>query len=502
MFKRSKRWRNPYRHHAKSLRVERLEPRHMLSGVVDVVDNLGPGDLHLNGDVSNNDVEVRQTSNASEYVVTGLNGTLLTHNGGTSTSSQLTVNSITDDVFVRLEDGNDTFRLEGRTGGQSTTLPSDLRIFNDDGSNTNILQDGLINGDLLVSKVPGTSGFSELQVLDSTVIGDTRVNNQLGGGGGASKTLISNSHLQAGGPIGNGLWLRNGAGDDIIQVEGDSQFGRGVFPAGFVVVDIVNSLGPGLLGGSRTTFAGNSTVWGAVTIANGRNLPGTLDIVTFNQAQVVGFVAINNFRGSTETFVINSQLGTHMAPGIGGPLTVFNDDGFDAFLMQQSQVQWGVAINNDVAAGGTSTWGSSTGIHGSSIGTHFLAPFGLIVSGDNGADTITINPTTIGSVVGLTLGNGNNDIALIDTTMSALTLFTGTGNDSVLIENCVIPVAVIIFLDGGADTVEIRRGSILPDPAFGILIIDGGLGLDRFGRDSSVSPLVIPMLISFEVIIP
>lgn len=485
----------------RAFRLERLETRDMLAGVVNVLiaPMVAAGDMVLEGDVSNNEVEVRSGANFGEFVVKGLNGTLLQINGAGVTMAQTPpLNGINGSIRVELAGGADKFFFEGPDANSMSRVGDDLLITNDVGDQ-NVIRDVLINGDLLIDRVGGSAGYTELQVIDTTVIGDTIVDNATGGSNGDSKTLISNSKLQAGGAGSWGLWLRNADGADLLQVEGMSDFGTGIFPPASPVIHVENGDG-----GSRSTFTGQSTVYGAVEIYNGANIVGTLDIVTFNQAEVVGAVEIYDTDGDTETSVQSSSLGTWMTTG--SPLVVRNNVGADHFIMQDSDVQWGVLLNNDTGAGGASMWGSSTDIRDSEIGTHpngpaLPAPAGagdaLMILGDQWADTVSISGTELGGDINLEyLYDGNNSVELTDSQAAALRVETGDGNDTVLINDSELAVQLYIYLYGGVDTLEIRGTNTLPSPLLGMIVLDGGVGVDTY-KSNTILPLV-----NFEVFVP
>jgi large repetitive protein len=500
------------------LRFEGLEDRRLLAGLVDVqvFPLLAPGRLDLVGDLSNNEVRMSQTVNVGEYRIDGLNGTLLQINGAGVTMPSVTVNGITGDIRVYLGDGNDTLTFDNTyaQNGQRSDVPVDLYIENSDGSNTNQITDVMINGDLNVIKAVGTTGHSELHVTNTTVIGYTTVDNTGGGAGGDTATKINNAWLQGNGGPAPAFVLTNGDGNDIIDVQGNSQFGIGPFPLGPVIV-IDNAAGA-----SRTTFTGagaeagfgTTTVYGDLVITNGANLPGTLNTVTFNGSNVLGNVGIDNGDGNTSVTVNNSTLGSHLvappfAPVLGGSLQILNDAGFDQFAMTDSTVPWGILVNNDVS-GNNDVWGSATSIAGSFIGT---APFGpsivgfpgaaLVILGDNGRDVVNIGSTELGGTLDLQLFNGNNAVSLTaGSSMNALSLVTGTGNDSVLIDNSRIAVAVYVRLDSGADEFFVRNvnpATQWPSALLGMIDIDGGIGVDT----TNLSALALGAL-GFEIFVP
>lgn len=485
---------------AKRLRVEMLESRHMLSGVVNVeIAPVGlPGTLTLEGSVDNNHVEIHQGVAAGEYVITGLNNTLLQVNGAGVTMPTVTVNGINGDITVELNGGGDVFEFQG-----PSSVPTNLQITNDGGGDENIIEGVTINGDLVVQKAFGDDGFSGLKIIDTTVIGDTLVDNNVGGGDGGSNTFIEDSVFQAGSGT-TALTIINGEGADILQIQGNSTFGSGVFPPGFVALTVVNGSG-----GSRTTLTGTSVVYGDMEIFNGPNIMATEDIVTFNNAEVLGAVTVRNDGGNSSTSVQQSSLGTDMING--GPLLVLNNEGVDAFFMEESEIPWGLGIHNDFAGGGTSLWGSSTDIRNSFIGTHPTMPMlpmppalpgdAMLIYGDDAADVVTLLGTVVGGEFRMFLEDGNNEVTIRQSDMASLHVDTGAGNDMVTLEDALIPVALEIRLYAGADQLEVRGNSVLPDLLYGTIVIDGGIGIDTYGHDTTIIPPVLPIS-NFERTIP
>jgi hypothetical protein len=474
------------------LRIEPLERRAMLSGVVDIV--LGGGFLILDGDGSNNQVELRQTNNPGEYFISSPDNTLFTINGAGATLPDATVNGIFDDIIVDLDDGNDSFSFLGVAPGVQSTAPDDLIIANSDGSNVNVVSSVLVNGDFLVTKGAGSSGYSELRIVNSTVIGDTIVINS-GIGTGDSKTVVDNSHLQGGGASNFAIYLENADGEDLFDALGNSQFGTGPFVGSQPVVYIDHGDG-----GSRTTFTGanqvagpgTTTIYGQLEIYNFDNLPGTLNMVTFNSVNVLGAVTVRNGEGDTETVTINSTLGSDFVPppvGTGGSYRVYNDAGYDMFDMTDSLVPWGLKINNDQSAAGASQWGSSTQISESTIVTH---PPGSALGnpddafqfrGDNGADVVNIIETTLGGIFDARMFNGNNHVMLLDAVMAGIDLVTGIGNDTVSIDNTQLISYIHLHLGSGADTLSIHNENYAtqwPNPLLAFVHIDAELGVDTF----------------------
>lgn len=482
------------------LRMESLEHRELLSGVVNVaIFPVGlPGTLTLTGDGSNNQVEIRQTNNVGEYIIDSPDDTLFQVNNAGVTMQQVTVNGISGNITVDLRDGNDSFTFGGIAQGDISNVPTNLTILNSDGSNTNILSNILVNGDLNVTKNPDSSGYSELRILGSTIIGDARINN-IGNGTGDTKTLIDSSKLQGGGESQWALLLQNANGQDIVEVLGNSQFGTGPFVAMQPIVEIQNDGGGSRIsftGASQIAGPGTTTVYGALKIQNGLNLPGTLDMLTFNQTNILGWVDVTNFDGDTETMVLQSVLGSHLTPnGPGGSTSIFNGAGYDEFTMTKSEVPWGLLINNDFINQGQSTWGSSSQFTESKIGTRLFGPTlptpgdALQILGDQGADKVNLNATVLGGTLNLgNLFNGNNQLQVSNgSSMAALNYIGGIGNDTVVIDDSNISVSVEIRLNAGADTLRITNidpANQWPSPLLGASVLDGGLGVDTANLDA------------------
>ena len=498
MFWRSKGKANKKARKARSnkLRMEPLESRQVLTGIVNIeIDPVNaPGFLALLGDASNNEVEIAHTGEPGTYHIQGVDGTLLQINGAGVTMPTVTVNGITQDIEVDLMEGNDEFSFLGGTGGAPSNIPLDLLITNRGGSNVNILDDVIVNGDLLVTKDGAASSYSELHILNSRIIGDTIIDN-IGAGSGDSMTVIDTSHLQGGGTGEDALNIFNGVGQDTLDVRGNSQFGAGPFIAGQPIIYIENGDG-----GSRTTFTGSSmvagpgstTVYGDLELVNGDNLPGFLDIFTLNQVNILGHVDVENLSGDTTTLVIGSTLGSHLtAGGPGGPTTISNDDGFDNLSISDSIIPWGLEVDNDDAMGGMSNWGSSSSITDSEIGTRILGIPGdaLEIQGDNGADVINVSGTIFGGMVDLTsLGHGLNSFAFTDMSSAPYLAFVGgDSNDTVEIDDSAITIEVLISLGIGSDTltiVDVDPATEWPSALLGMITIDGGDGVDFTNTDA------------------
>ncbi len=499
--------------------LEPLEPRRVLAGVVDIITvaPVIPGDVAFFGDDSNNQIEVAQGAMSSEFVVTGKGGTLLMLNGGPQTFSSLTINGIPGDHFVDLGGGDDTYELVGPPAGGTTTVGLDLVIYNGSGSDTNILRNAIVNGDLDITKVHGPAAeYSELQILDSLIRGDTTVDN-IGGvsGNGDSKTMIQDSELEG------TLEIFNAFGEDINDIQGSriaqALFARPSDPVINPAVIIDNGDG-----GSRTTFTrgrdplglGRPTIFGGIDISNGSTAFGQLDIVTFNDTDVLGGVDIDNGAGDTEVIVVNSELGTDYldagSGGYGGPVFVVNGDGYDEFTMRSSEAQYGLLLDNNgfglPPIPPIQVWGSNTVIEDSMIGDHPLCDqilgAALLFFGDLGNDTLNVSGSTISGEFSAYLFDGNDQVSTMNTVIASLTLLGDAGDDMVHLENTTVHAAIDVSLDDGVDTLELRGTTRLPSPLVAAMfVLDGGLGGDYYGQDATVIPPFLPFA-SFEIFLP
>ncbi len=497
------------------LSLEGLEERTVLAGLVniEIFPNNADGFLTLTGDGSNNQVEIRQTANPNEFHVSSPDSTLFQINGAGVTVPEATINGIVNQIAVNLGDGNDNFSFLGIDDDNPSNVPANLEIMNQDGSNTNLVSNVIVNGDLRVTKAGGSSGYAELRIVNSTVIGDTIIDN-FGGGTGDSRTVVDNSSLHAGGGDRRALWISNAEGNNITEVQGQSQLGTGSFLDPTDPIVSINNSG----GGSRTSFTGagqvagpgTTTVYGKLEINNGTNLPGLLDIVTFNSTNVLGHVMIHNGHGDTESVVTDTTLGSHLVvddPQIGGPVEIRNENGFDSLRITDSTMPWGLFVDNAYSSPDTN-WGSDTTIINSSIGEH---PFGptldndgdaLQIIGDNAKDEVLLDQTRLGGTLNLSeLYNGNNVVSILNSSaMAALYFQGGIGDDTVTIDNSQIVVAVEIMLDQGEDTLTLSNVDLVtqwPDPLLGLIDIDGGDGVDTTNTDA-----LLAGALGFEEILP
>jgi hypothetical protein len=510
------------RHGAAHLfRFEHLESRHMLSGVVNVVTDAA-GNLTLNGDGQGDSISLLPGAAPGQYTING-NGTLLTLNnpGGLATTSSLSVNGINGLLDVNLGFGG-TFTL-GQTGTAPATLPNVLggvTIING-GNATNTVTNVKIDGNLTVTatNLASTNG-ANLALTGIQVDGDTVVNNTGGAGlavgaaGGNSVTTITNSTLIGTGlPASTAFALINQNGSAGLSVQGTTNFGAGNNTP--VIINNVNAVG----GGSNINFAGTAaapvTLYGRLQIANGNSLAGQIDNVSFNWTTVLGTVAINNAAGGGNTAASvtssNSNLEAQLAP-VAPPLppaSIANGIGFDTLQVTGSTLPWGLTVANDNAVLGVASanpWGSNTIIGPSAGGTPSVigsmvaaGANALQITGDAGPNVVNVSSSNIGGAGGVlnlsSLSNaagGNNSVTLSNNQIGALNAVLDGNANFLEIAGGTIQTAINVNLGAGGSTLYLANGSssnapVLPNPLFGAVLINGGLGVNTFEYETGVA---------------
>jgi hypothetical protein len=597
--------------------MESLEGRRLLAGLVNLTfpnPSIVGTDLTLTGDGDDNSITIESTG-AGSYLIKGVNGTLLSKDGGITTFNELPVNGIAGPIISSLGQGSDTFavaadklfsvptsltvnewgfgdttNLAGAMVPQSLTIQNDpaapansamgsvrmlsgvsvggnLVVQNGAGTNTTVNGTSSINGNIyMVNRGTNTNKFdsitvggdlwiskgnnvgatsSHAEITNSNIVGSTVISNvdQLGAGG-TSSLKITNSQLQGrtvtppvapiatpGGMVipaaPTALTLTNGLGKDTLEALGSTTFGApiGVAPAAPLPNHVVIVNGGG---GSMITFGGVNAgdvsrvkVNGNVTINNGANVPGVVDMASFDQTDVLGaFTLVNSGGpGATNTMITDSNLGTFLAPagpGGGSPVTISNDAGEDAFNMSNSTAPWGLFINNDVAGVNNTPWGSSTTIQNSSVGMRLGGPAnptpvfpggalnpvagdGLAIFGGAGIDTVKIEGAQmqVGGQVSLNLRDGNNVVEILGNAGAVpiyqsivITTSNGAllnGNDTITLQDVNVVTNININLANGIDVVKLKGATKLPANGVGTVVVNGGGGvLDKLEVDATV----------------
>ena len=432
MFWRSKRKKNPrIDRRKKVLRVEALESRHMLSGFVNVYTLSGEpggpttvalGDLYVYGDSSEHSIKMTASGNTVTISSVGTDDTTfrLNTDTGSGTLGPVTVPDITGNITVNLAQGGgaaDTFDFEApaTTAGSVSTVYGNLNIIN--GTQTNKINDVVIQGNLSVTHPTGLGQYNELDMIGSTVYGTTYVMNGLdptgtGGGtsGGDSYTNIVNCLFGANDfndNLGVPLTIQNGDGNNHVSIEGvtagtqqavNQTTAMNTTQIGSTPVTGFNAQEPALeitdgTGGSNCVFtnaapsqplASDPLIYGEIQITNGECQDFQNNGVSFGYTAVSGPVLVNNNEGGdTEVFLQASNLGTQLVNG--GPLQIDNSvtsgaEGANEFYMTAgSGLPWGLFINNE----GVNSINNQTIIDSSFIGettTTATVPFATSVS--------------------------------------------------------------------------------------------------------------------------
>jgi hypothetical protein len=451
----------------------------MLAGIVDV--QVVGGNLYLYGDGSNNQVEIYQNAAVGSFHISSPDDTLFTFNAvNPPTFEQLDVNGIVGNIEVYLADGNDEFTFLGRLAGGMSSVQQNLYIENEDGSDVNEIVDTLVNGYLEVFKNAASSGYSEFTLRDSKIIEYLSIDN-VGNGFGDTKTVIDDSTIE------DYFEIYNPVGSNVVDVLANSQFGTGTFIAAQPIVYIENAGGASRIsfaGSSQVAGPGTTTVYGSIEIINGDNAEGTLNLLTMQSLNVLGEVCVFNDDGDTKTMVLNAATGSANVTPPGGAFNIENYTGFDAFEMKDSYVPWGLYIDNDALAGGTSTYGSTTNLTNNTIGV-FLDPlndYAVTIYGDDGADDVIVAQSTIGADLYLSLYDGQNSATLLNNvSIAGFEYYGGDGDDIVTIDNSKILYYVYIYLYEGADELHMLNmdyATEWPSILLGNIEIDAGLGVD------------------------
>lgn len=500
---------------AKSLRLEPLESRQMLSGNISAV--VVGTELQINAfpppnDVYDSQIQLwQQASVDNAFYLKGLDNESINGNApGTVLLFGGSVNPVTD-ITVKLGAGTDavTFLAQG-TATSTGTFPAAsrshltgaLKIYNRGSGDTNTLTDVQVGGDLLVAKdVPFPfSGTSVLTVTNCIVGGTTTVDNNVGGSNGSSRTYFYGCDLR------RGLAIANGVGEDIVYIDGSRV---GIANNGATTINngdgqnkvrFSTYIGYSYTGNTNAAGLGG-TLYGDLTIISGVGLTGRTDAAVLTRLDVKGRVAISSTSGASSTAIgdesgiVGTNNGSTLGSSVtvGGPVTVSRGPGYDVFSMVESTAQWGLSITNNVGAPGH-TEGSSTTINKSSVGTIPLPIVnpGLAITGDDGVDKIDITDTSVGGGAVINTNDGADQVTITRTpiaantiTLNGITITCANGADVVKITDSPIAGAAVINL-GGVDgstinkvTLESTLGLGTQRTSFGTLVINGGAGQDQ-----------------------
>lgn len=433
----------------RSLRLEMLEGRALLAG--DVTVSLVGTTLFIDGDASANEVEITPGASVGQYVITGLNNTII--NG-----PSLIVDPF-DLIDVNLAGGSDTFTIRGASVNSRLVIAGDIDIDNADGNNTNKLINVQLNDALTITKVGGTSE-SNLEITGTLIVGDTTLDTA--GFDGDSKTVISgDSRIQ-----GN-LTIDNDDGEDHFvcvasTIDGD--------------VDIDNGDGD-----TRTVFGitEDPIIFGQLTIVNGVGN----DKVFIHDTEVWEDADIDNGDGHTLVSVQNSKFGLGAPVGDTGDFDLDNLVGIDELSWVDSTVRDDMEVNNGTPA---DAFGSRTTIDGATIGDD------MTWDGDGGLDTMTMSDSRVVGETDFDVFGGASDFNFLNVVFADEFDFDGDGgNDELYFERTTVEGDTIINTDGGQDTVELVLGTKL----LGSTDLIGGAGIDTLRRQ--VAPGADAIVIAF-----
>lgn len=169
------------------LGIESLESRTMMAG--DVAAALAGGDLVLNGDNNSNEVVIRATDQAGQFVVEGLNGTTI--NGQASA----TISGVNDDFRINLRNGNNALLMtaEGANGVQSSfRISDDVQIRTGNGNDVVVFDNVRVLGNTSLNTGDGD---------DSAVFFESRLNGELRGNMGDGDDFLGLDNVRVDGRI-------------------------------------------------------------------------------------------------------------------------------------------------------------------------------------------------------------------------------------------------------------------------------------------------------------
>ncbi len=495
----------------KLLRVEALEPRCLLSGVVNVFTNppgpappvpinanavfptlpavLPTGDLLLQNpglDFDANQIDIQSTGIPGQYLITPQTSTQLRVNGGAPVGTAQTVDGVFGNIFVNLGAGGDTFRFLPESLTADSTVPQSLYVITEFGDTIEIGEfDALgnsvgttgvdIDGILAVGGTAAGGSTSTLRVGQSDVNGFTVVRNPVGPSitklvDSAFDSFGSPGYPGLGFPVfvtnaghnppatfaggeGAAFALTNGGGLDLVSVLGTTTFGLGtnIPPApGTAAVTMNNGAG-----GVWITFgpenADDTTrvqVHGGLEIRNLANVVNNVDTVSLDRVDVTGRFVINNDGGLGGGSVMVTNSNLGTNPTQpANTAVVVSRAGPDQFTMTDSTALWGLVVDHDV--------------------------FGV----DNRESTVQITGGAIGSF-------GGGVLPII-----------APGHAPALIGRGYVPGATALFVGGsrlGDDTVNVS-GTTFGGPVR-VELFNGDNSFSMADGGGAATPLVVPAL--------
>ena len=338
------------------LRVESLEKRLLMAGNVTV--SQSGADLIIQGDNSDNSLEVIGTGVAGQFVVVGEPSVA----GGTAINGVVngaqTFNGVTNDITIKLAGGDDFLIVNNVATGR------DLNIDMGDGANEMQLGDGGA-GSLGTGRDLNINAAGQLDLQEDRVFLQRDQNISITGGFNDSVFITSGSnrdlnvHTNGGNDVVNinlltnrrNLLIDTGSDNDLISmiqtaVSGDATFQHGNNGLGFFALDTNNFAKTVTVktgGGNDTVQITNSLISGTTSVTTG----GGDDVVLIDDT-VAATVNIDTGNGAdgvtTESSRINSATIT-LGSGNDGMIALNNAVG------SQASVDGGSGFDTIEAAG-------------------------------------------------------------------------------------------------------------------------------------------------------
>lgn len=409
--------------------LEGLESRQVLSGLVGATLDETTGTLTITGDDASNQIAIYADDTAGDVIVaggtdddgetlindtaepatfTGVTSIVLDLAGGDDTAV-VTNLDLSGDLTADLGDGDDQLVINGTV--QDTDDDDDDEIDEDDDDDAASLidlngDDELVTGAVSIGgdvSVTGGDGSDSVIISNATIDGDVTVD------GGTGRDLLSISAAT----IGGSLTANMGAGDDAVTVVSSDITGD-------VTVDDSEAFSR-----SRVTLS-DVTVGGDVTLTLSDKADQVwLRDVTVGTETDGGIVSIDTAAGNDSVAIRGLTA---------AELTVQTGDGSDRVRVRDAEVTG--AIDVDLGTG-----------------------FGSVSVADSNAESLAITSTSTSRGVharlsnveavdaALTLGGGNDLLAISGSDFDTLAADLGAGRDMLLLR--ANNVATTTTLDGG-----------------------------------------------------
>ncbi len=402
----------------KKLRMESLEQKNLLAG--DVAVSVLGGDLFLEGDAADNNVELVGTATPGEFL---LNGAGTTFDGS---AGPLTVTGVTGNVSVDFSDGGSN-RVQLGEAVDTLNLSGDVSILGGAGSETLNITNSVISGDVRFLDSAGGYGgnvsatdttitgdltsesvaeFSDIGLLRSTVDGSVRLVSE---GTGITQSVLDFTEAT----IGEDVRFRSNA--DIAETEFD-----GVVVGDDVVLrsaegdDLVNIIA--------------STIDDDLYITTGAGI----DDVLIEESHIDDKLRISTGADDDTAFVVDSTVGRSVLITLGNGSNASEIDGVDA---GRSLTILGRGVN-DIFLSAVTTTHFVTIVTASGDDLVFMdqvTTHSALVSTKAGMDEVTINESAFEYLFVL-LGSGDDTLELEGVTVERFAFLHGGGGNDTLID--------------------------------------------------------------------